>query len=405
MSRLKCLYLFTYEYPFAKREGFTGDELVYIAKRFDTVYVVPEKVSDETSRRKMPDNCIVLTSNKKKRNRLIYYINGLFSFRTIGLVCQDFFFNRVYNDKIKLKNWVSSTFRLNNLLHDSLYKNIEKQLDRNDVCYYYWGVGRNVLSIFWNKKAHTISRFHGDWDLWEDSYHGYVPFRKATATSLDAAVFISQKGENYFKQRYPCCKTAVFPLGSKNCGVGPQKISGEKEIKVVSCSTMWKLKRVDLIFESLNTVEGYEIDWTHICDGPEFEEIKQKVELCKKEHLKANLIGRLNHDDVLKFYQTHHVDLFINLSSSEGVPVSIMEASSFNIPVLATNVGSTYEAVVKQVGVLVSPNPTPEEVAGTVVKMLNSHYTPRAYWEKHYNAELNYNAFADMLDHLEYCYE
>lgn len=401
MSGLKCLYLFTYEYPYAKRESFTGDELVYIAKRFDTVFVVPEKVSDETSRRKMPDNCIVLTSPKKKRNKLIYFINGLFSFRTIVLVCQDFFLNRVYNDKNKLNNWISNTLKLNNLLHNSLYKNIEKKLGRDDVCYFYWGVGRNVLSVFWKKKAHTISRFHGDWDLWEESYHGYVPFRKAIATSLDAAVFISQKGEEYFKQRYPQCKTAVFPLGSKNCGVGPQKVSGDKVIKVVSCSTMWKLKRVDLIFESLNSVEGYEIDWTHIGDGPEFEVLKQMANQCRKEHLKVNLIGRLKHDDVLKYYQTHHVDLFMNLSTSEGVPVSIMEASSFDIPVLATNVGSTFEAVAKEVGELVSPNPTPEEVADTIEKMLKSHYSPRAYWEKHYNADVNYNAFGDMLDHLK----
>ena len=400
MSRVKTLYLFTYEYPYAKREGFAGDELVYIAKKFDKVYIIPGKISDEKTKRQIPENCVVLKDDKKKQNKLLYYLKGLFSFRTFGLVSRDFFHYRVYKDKVKLKNWVSSTLNLNNMLHDALYRKIEKQLDKNDICYSYWGVGRNVLSIFWNKKAHTISRFHGDWDLWEESYHGYVPFREATANSLDAAVFISQKGENYFKQRYPQCKTAVFPLGSKDCGVGPQRENEETVIKVVSCSTMWKLKRVDLIFESLNSVTGYQIEWTHIGDGPEFEAVKQKVEQNKKEHLKVNLIGRLKHDDVLKYYQTHHVDLFMNLSTSEGVPVSIMEASSFNIPILATNVGSTFEAVAKPVGELVSSNPTPEEVADTIEKMLKSDYSPRAYWEKHYNADVNYNAFADMLDNL-----
>ena len=400
MSRVKTLYLFTYEYPYAKREGFAGDELVYIAKKFDKVYIIPGKISDEKTKRQIPENCVVLKDDKKKQNKLLYYLKGLFSFRTFGLVSRDFFHYRVYKDKVKLKNWVSSTLNLNNMLHDALYRKIEKQLDKNDICYSYWGVGRNVLSIFWNKKAHTISRFHGDWDLWEESYHGYVPFREATANSLDAAVFISQKGENYFKQRYPQCKTAVFPLGSKDCGVGPQRENEETVIKVVSCSTMWKLKRVDLIFESLNSVKGYQIEWTHIGDGPEFEAVKQKVEQNKKEHLKVNLIGRLKHDDVLKYYQTHHVDLFMNLSTSEGVPVSIMEASSFNIPILATNVGSTFEAVAKPVGELVSSNPTPEEVADTIEKMLKSDYSPRAYWEKHYNADVNYNAFADMLDNL-----
>ena len=400
MLGLKSLYLFTYEYPYAKREGFAGDELVYIANRFDRVYIVPELIADEKSMRQVPENCIVLKTDKRKRNKLVYYLKGLFSFRTFGLVIRDFFGNAVYKDKLKLKSWLSSTLVINNLLHNERYRNIEKQLGKNDVCYFYWGVGRNALSIFWNKKAHMISRFHGDWDLWEESYHGYVPFRDTTANSLDAAVFISQKGENYFKQRYPQCKTAVFPLGSKDCGICPKNDNGDEVIKVVSCSTMWKLKRVDLIFESLNSVKGCQIEWTHIGDGPEYDAVKQKVEQNRKEHLKVNLIGRLKHEDVLNYYQTHHVDLFMNLSTNEGVPVSIMEASSFNIPVLATNVGSTFEAVAQQVGELVSPNPTQEEVAGTIEKMLKSNYSPRAYWERHYNADVNYNAFADMLENL-----
>ena len=32
-------------------------------------------------------------------------------------------------------------------------------------------------------------------------------------------------------------------------------------------------------------------------------------------------------------------DLFVNMSLSEGIPVSIMEAISFGIPIIATNVG------------------------------------------------------------------
>ena len=35
----------------------------------------------------------------------------------------------------------------------------------------------------------------------------------------------------------------------------------------------------------------------------------------------------------------------MNVSESEGIPVSIMEASSFGIPVIATNVGGVGEIV------------------------------------------------------------
>jgi len=49
----------------------------------------------------------------------------------------------------------------------------------------------------------------------------------------------------------------------------------------------------------------------------------------------------LPHNDVLNYYASNPVDVFINTSSSEGLPVSIMEAMSFGIPVIATNVGGT----------------------------------------------------------------
>ena len=54
--------------------------------------------------------------------------------------------------------------------------------------------------------------------------------------------------------------------------------------------------------------------------------------------------------------------MFINLSSSEGIPVSIMEAQSFGIPVIATNVGGSGEIVVSETGVLVDENRTEASV-------------------------------------------
>ena len=46
-------------------------------------------------------------------------------------------------------------------------------------------------------------------------------------------------------------------------------------------------------------------------------------------------------------------DLFVNMSLSEGIPVSIMEAISFGIPIIATNVGGNAEIVNDETGVLI----------------------------------------------------
>ena len=51
-------------------------------------------------------------------------------------------------------------------------------------------------------------------------------------------------------------------------------------------------------------------------------------------------------------------DLFMNVSSSEWLPVSIMEAFSFVIPALVTAVGGNPEIVQEGAGILLDENPS-----------------------------------------------
>ena len=45
------------------------------------------------------------------------------------------------------------------------------------------------------------------------------------------------------------------------------------------------------------------------------------------------------------YIKNNHFDVFINLSKFEGLPVSIIEAISFGVPVFATDAGGSREAV------------------------------------------------------------
>ena len=60
--------------------------------------------------------------------------------------------------------------------------------------------------------------------------------------------------------------------------------------------------------------------------------------------------GHAPHGDVAVYYASHAVDAFINVSASEGLPVSIMETQSFGTPVIPTSVGGTPELVTQQNG-------------------------------------------------------
>ena len=394
----KTLYFFTASYPFGNAESFIEDEIHSLSKYFDSIEIIP-LIGTPLQTRIVPDNVIVHNPiiNSKKQQ----YTKGLFSLTTMPLFIKDFFKSKVLFSLKALKTWFIAYVQANNIIKSNCVIEIFKKIRKEDVCYFYWGKGCNMLSALYPNKAHYVSRFHGEWDLWEETSGNYGPIRRAIAKNLDAAVFISEKGLRYFRNKYPECKTLLYPLGSIDYGLG--KTSSDSFIRIVSCSTVYPLKRVPLIFQSiLSLPETFKIEWTHIGGGPSFDELRNIVVQNRKDNVQVNLIGNISHDRVMEYFKNNACDLFINLSTNEGVPVSIMEAISFNIPVVATNVGATSEIVSNQVGVLVSQNPSPEEVAIAIIQVLEhkSEFEPRLYWYSHYNAALNYDEFAQYLSNL-----
>jgi glycosyltransferase involved in cell wall biosynthesis len=393
---MKKLYIFTVKYPFSNyAECFIEDEIKFLSKAFDHIEIIPLQ-SETANIKPLPDNCQPI--QPVFGGKLSFLFNGLFNWRVLRKMFPLLFKNGTLTDSVHRTDWVKAYTTATNLLNNKDVKRIERNLQPSDVCYFYWGKWSNLLACFWKGKCHLVSRFHGEGDLWEECHKGYVPLRKEVIDALDAAVFISSKGEKYFQERYPNCRTKFFPLGSNDINFATPVQNNT--VKVLSCSTVSALKRVTLIFQSLLEVKDMEIEWTHIGDGVEFEKLKGMVAESNSQNVKVILPGWMQHDDVLDYYSTHGFDVFVNLSTNEGVPVSIMEAICCNIPVVATNVGGNSEIVTTETGQLVSANPTPQEVAEAITAVVKGHYTPREFWDNHYNAEKNYTAFAQFLTNL-----
>ena len=104
------------------------------------------------------------------------------------------------------------------------------------------------------------------------------------------------------------------------------------------------VKRVHRILETLQQIVDINIEWTHIGGGALKERLELDIEKLPK-NIKVNLLGELTSTDIYKLYKENSYHIFVNVSESEGIPVSIMEASSFGIPVIATNVGGVGEIV------------------------------------------------------------
>lgn len=391
---MKRLYLFPYFYPYTTfRECFLEDEIKYLAQEFDEIYLVPY-FCDKTIR-EYPANCKLIPSN------VTYPEKRRFSFnrKTFVPFLKELFRYEVLKSPRKVWRLVFECFHLNYMLNSKKIKDILCSLTSQDVLYFYWGYGYNSLAILQNCKAKVVSRFHGWGDLWEDEYDGFLPFRKLITANLDAVVTISSKGYNFMKNRYPYAKTFLFPLGSDDYGLCNDK-SNSDSVRILSCSMVYPLKRVDLIFRSLLKLEDLKIKWTHIGGGVDLEKVRNLTDATSHPNIEINFEGEMLHEKVMNYMKNNKFDVFINLSTIEGVPVSIMEAISFNIPVVATNVGGTSDVVPPECGVLVSPNPSEMEVADGIRNVLKGHFTPRSFWESHYSIDKNYGEFARFISNL-----
>jgi glycosyltransferase involved in cell wall biosynthesis len=115
-------------------------------------------------------------------------------------------------------------------------------------------------------------------------------------------------------------------------------------------------------------------------------------------------MGDLDTDDVYHFYEDNRIDVFVNASRSEGAPVSIMEAMSFHIPVVAPKVGGIGEMVDHGVnGFLLDVDWSTGDLAGVLARVdffKNSQVRRASHdvYVSRYKSESNYVGFISMID-------
>lgn len=393
---MKHLYLFTATFPLGFQESFLETELPFLMEKFESVTICPFG-GGNTQSRKLPEGCLLDTTFVASRT--IRVIKGLFGiWRVFPMYVKDLTHNKALQSTKSFQRWFKQLLICSYYRQSKIIKQLLKHGNpQEDLVYFYWGAIYNSIAPFLKNHCKMVSRFHGDGDLWiSKNVEGYSPTREEIVQALDSAIFISYVGESFFKKIHSGINTMTFHLGTIDMGVGIKSSDGV--IRVLSCSAVYPLKRVDLIFETVKRLsEEYQVQWTHIGDGASFDDIKNKTKQCQLENLKIELLGRLPHPAVLEYYKKNPVDVFVNLSTNEGIPVAVMEAISFDVPVVATNVGGTAEIVNSKTGKLVSSNPSIDEVVNAYISVINSELNPRSLWEKEFNAKLNYSSFANYL--------
>ncbi len=153
-------------------------------------------------------------------------------------------------------------------------------------------------------------------------------------------------------------------------GIEPQekKASADLHHRITFVGRLARPKLPLLLLKSLQYLPKEvqeKIQVSIVGDGPQRKSVEQYI----KEQNIPNVVlhGTLPREEI--FVILHDSDIFVLLSEWEGLPITILEAMSIGLPVIASDVGGISEAVDASNGILISSE-QPQEVADAIVTIL-----------------------------------
>ena len=117
-------------------------------------------------------------------------------------------------------------------------------------------------------------------------------------------------------------------------------------------------------------------------DGPLLSFLIDKSKSDLNDNIFVDFKGRVPNEEIFKFYKNQCVDAFINLSKHEGLPVSVIEAMSYGIPAIATNVGATSELVNSENGLLLDEEFQISELTKSILNLKTKNWISKRHKAK-----------------------
>jgi glycosyltransferase involved in cell wall biosynthesis len=416
---MKSLVLITSHFPFGTGESFIEQEIKYLSQNFKKIILISQDVSGEKSR-ETPENVTVYRYNTSTSLKGFLQLPFLF-FINAGIITEilkgEIEFRLGTKDKLTIKKFlflfkkVIKAVQLKEFIRNKLER---EKIDKSVVFYSYWlKTGAHAIAMLDYPESIKIARGHGS-DIYEEkTSEGYLPLLRFCATKLDSIFFISNNGRQYFRDKtgIDTSRFYVSYLGIERPHIDSGEPVRSDKYVIVSCSNIVSLKRINLIIESLELIRSEkEIQWYHFGDGVLRNEIEESARkrLGPLKNIRYNFMGHYPNDELLKFYSKTRVDLFLNTSYTEGVPVSIMEAQSFGIPVIATDTGGVKELVKEGTGSLLHVDFAPSALAKlieqyselTVDEENKIRVNAFHNWNSNFNASSNYEDYIMQLNSI-----
>lgn len=381
-NKKPTIVIITHYFPFSLAEQFLVEEILAWGQRDDvTVVLAPLNIRGQS--RPIPPSVQVdlqLAHSAPSLN-LFSKLREIFQALTNRLFLAEL---RLLWSKRRLRpsTLLSALSTTRTVLHyQAPLRSLCKRL-QVDLAYCYWNDAVSYATVSLKEEGslqHVVCRVHG-FDLYEERARGgHHSLKRYFLQSFSKIFCLSKAAANYLLSTYGSPqRLEVRPLGvHPPPHPSPTPVSGV-EFHIVSCSNCVPVKRLERVIEALTLVaqqlQNNHIHWTHIGGGELFElhHNQAKASLDNLENVSFTFLGAVPNQKIQDFYTHHEVFAFINVSDSEGVPVSMLEAMAYGIPAIAPDIGGIKTALKHHVnGYLMPAFPTGKEIARALFWLAN----------------------------------
>lgn len=411
---MKKLIIIANSFPYENSEPYMETEAEYYPHSLEKI-IYSLSVREKNKKRNIPTNIetVPIMFSKTKLIYLIYMFLVLFE--------KNFYKELIYLKREKKLN-IKTISQLLVFLSRARYelKKIKKDMynkgitrEDSGVIYSYRFEYQAYIAVELKKyfpSFEIICRAHG-YDLYEfNRDSNYIPFRPYILNNITNLLAISNHGKKYLEEKYPQYKDKMMVsyLGTKNIGT---KYTDKKNniLRIVTCANLLPVKRIDKLVDALSKLPSEcEVYWDHYGTGRLEEELKELAKRKLSNNIHYDFKGFIANETLLNMYLDKEYDVLINTSDSEGLPVSIMEATSIGIPVIATNVGGTNEIIIDDYNGWLFSHRDNEILVDLIKKIIaidsetynKIQENARENWERHFVSEKNYLEFSKYLNNL-----
>lgn len=419
MQRPRNIVVFTECYPFRSitEEVFVAPDLVALSKAFDKVCVVPLVRQGE----QLP----IGLSNVEVDTSLAYSRMQHSRLRKLLLSLHPFVLRhslRSLSEAKSVRQWLKAHFYCINCV--SIAAIASRLLKRrgftaaDTLLYTFWFLNTTSALCRLARRGgwRVVARAHNH-DVFENSLQDVFispHLRRYTLRHLCHVYPVSADAEDYLRSRYPAYrdKIQLRLIGSAKAHPGVNPASPDSDtITVLSVSRIVPVKRVALnlmVMQELAAANPQRrFRWIHVGDGELSAELRSAVEASKQPNLSVELRRAMPNVEVQRIYASQPIDLFMLLSTIEGLPIAICEALSYGVPVVATDVGGNREVVTPATGLLTDVDTPANAIAARISALLRNPQQLQAMrraahslWQSNLNAETLRLRFAHELCQL-----